>query len=92
MCSYIYIYTYVIIINRSEVYSGVTRTEAEGGSPRVKVLITRLSTESMVYNYYIARGWFTRMLSKDYLSYQYLLHVLLSLSKMPLSFEVCLYL
>ena len=28
------------------------------------------------------------MLSKDYLSYQYLLHVLLSLSKTSLSFEV----
>ena len=29
------------------------------------------------------------MLSKDYLSYQYLLHVLLSLSKTSLYFEVC---
>ena len=64
----------------------------EGGSPRVKVLITRLSTESTVYNYYIAHGWFRRMLSKDYLSYQYLLHVLLSLSKTSLSFEVYPYL
>ena len=62
------------------------------GSPRVEILITRLLTESTVYNYYIARGCFRRMLSKDYLSYQYLLHALLSLSKTSLSFEVCLYL
>ena len=42
----------------------------EGGSPRVKVLITLLSTKCTVYNYYIARCWFGSMLSKDYLSYQ----------------------
>ena len=87
----------MIVINRTEVYSGVIRPRPEGGrprpeggSPRVKVLITRLSTESTVYNYYIARGCFRRMLSKDYLSYQYSLHALLS--KTSLSFEVCLYL
>ena len=64
----------------------------EVGIPRVKVLITRLSTESTVYNYYIARGCFRRMVSKDYLSYQYLLHTLLSLIITSLSFELCLYL
>ena len=42
----------VIVINWSEVYSGVKEPRPEGGSLRVKVLITRASTESTVYNYY----------------------------------------
>ena len=64
---YICMYVYVIVINQSEAYSGVIELRPEGGSPRIKVLITRLSTESTVYNYYIARGCFRRMLSRDYL-------------------------
>ena len=59
----LYIYIYVIVINRSEVYSEVREPRPEGGSPRVKILLTRLLTEYAVYNYYIARGLFRLMLN-----------------------------